>query len=108
MTVSPYLIPGIVREVAVKSFIDVACEHFHVEKEKMLSKCKDGDVVLARQALFYHMKINLNGYSYCQIARIFDKNHATVVHGVKMIRRHMKLEPHTRDRINGLFIKLEQ
>jgi chromosomal replication initiation ATPase DnaA len=47
------------------------------------SKARITEIVIPRQVYWYYMK--KHGFSYSEIGRMFKKNHATVMHGVKRV-----------------------
>ena len=47
------------------------------------SKTRKTETVVARQVYWFYLKSQ--GFGYSQIARIFEMNHSTVVHGIKKI-----------------------
>ena len=47
------------------------------------SKSRKTEVVTARQ-VYWRLMLN-NGFSYSEIGRFFNKNHATIIHGISKI-----------------------
>lgn len=71
----------------VNGFVDVACEYF---KMNLLSKTRLQSIVSVRQALFYALRTR--GIPYSVIARAFDKNHASVIHGHKKVFDYLNIK----------------
>jgi chromosomal replication initiation ATPase DnaA len=47
------------------------------------SKTRITEIVIPRQVYWYYLK--KNKYSYSEIGRMFQKGHATVIHGIKRV-----------------------
>ena len=55
-----------------------------ISKEKLLSPCRDSEIVLTRQCIGYIL-YNKYGLSLTSIGNILARNHATVMHGNKTV-----------------------
>lgn len=62
---------------------DVCCERFGVSRAQLKSKTRLLEVVLARQVAM--LVIHLSGKSTIYAAGVFNKDHATLLHGKKKI-----------------------
>jgi hypothetical protein len=71
-----------IRENFVNSLIDKYNELWRTD---IRSKRRDRKLVLARQCFFYILRTQYR-MRYQEIANIFDKNHASVIHGERVIR----------------------
>lgn len=69
-----------------KSIIDAVAEKFYVSVEKLKAKKRTPNVVKARNVCFYiiHKRI---GNSSTSTGNIFDKDHATVLHGCRRVEK---------------------
>ena len=55
-----------------------------ISKEKLLSPCRDSEIVLTRQCIGYKL-YNKYGLSLTSIGNKLARNHATIIHGNKTI-----------------------
>lgn len=60
-----------------------------IEKYNLKTKCRKQEYIYKRYFIFYYLR--KIGYSYSKIGRIFEKDHATILHGVKMHKLYNKL-----------------
>jgi hypothetical protein len=58
----------------------------------ILKNTRERRHVTAR-AIFYKIYKDLEGWTLADIGRMFDKDHATVLHGIKSIESYMETEP---------------
>ena len=58
----------------------------------ILKNTRERRHVTAR-AIFYKIYKDLEGWTLSDIGRMFDKNHATVLHGISAIEAYMETEP---------------
>ena len=52
-----------------------------IAKDGLLTKSRNRDIVDRRSYLYY--KLKEEGYSLTNIGKLFDKNHATIINGIK-------------------------
>ena len=64
----------------VHLIIDMVCKHESFEKSQVLGNRKKADVTLARQIAFW-LACECTGQSLPAIARVFRRDHTTVIHG---------------------------
>lgn len=87
--VSPYVVPGIKRELTdkfgVNDLFKVIEEVTGISKERMLVKTRVRSVVVARQ-IFFHFTRKYTKLSLTQIGSIFNQDHATVLHGIRQVK----------------------
>jgi chromosomal replication initiation ATPase DnaA len=71
--------------------LDDICRGRGVVREELCGRRRSRSVARARQELWWQIK-NLpdRNYSYCEIARMFGRDHTTVVHGVLAYRRRVR------------------
>ncbi len=71
--------------VWVKHVIRLVCKHYNISRTAMLSSQRSQSIVRPRQVAFYLCK-ELTGRSLPEIGRKFgDKDHTTVLHGVRKV-----------------------
>lgn len=66
----------------IQGLINKYNEIYHVD---LMSKTRRRSIVTARNAFYYILKTQY-GVTYQEIGYVFDKNHATIIHGVKATR----------------------
>lgn len=66
----------------IEALINKYNEIYHVD---LMSKTRIRSVVTARNCFYFILKTQY-GITYQDIGRIFDKNHATIIHGVRSTR----------------------
>lgn len=77
-------------EVTMEGIQDLVSAQYNIEKGTLRSATRRSDVALPRQIVMYLTKTHTD-YSYNVIAeRLGRKNHTTVMHGVRTIKRKMK------------------
>jgi chromosomal replication initiation ATPase DnaA len=67
-----------------------------ISKEKLLSSCRDREIVLTRQCIGYILH-NKYGLSLTSIGNILDRNHATIIHGNKAVEVSLYLHRNHKD-----------
>jgi chromosomal replication initiator protein len=68
-----------------------ACRVFGVEMDQLAGPSRLANVALARQAVYYVLRHNRR-LSYLQIAMQMNRDHSTVIHGVRSITAKMKAD----------------
>lgn len=67
------------------------CDHYGVTMEQIRSEARAQELVDARYAAFYLCRtLRPSPYSYCQIGRVFGRDHTTVIHGAGKAERMIK------------------
>lgn len=82
--------------------IDKVCSLYDVTLMDLKGNSHKGEIVEARQVLFYIFR-NKFKYAFTKIGDIFNKNHATVLHGVKKINGYIEYDKDLKYRINKLY-----
>lgn len=94
-----WLMPIAVRKkVTAYDVISAACESFKITIQALLSKSRDRGLVRVRNICFYVIKNKLN-LSLKEIGKIFNRDHTTVIHGIKYVNDELSLR-HTRQQMN--------
>ena len=69
---------------SIDKLVTIVCEQLFVNKEHIKIKCRKSEFVFARQLIYYYSnKLKIANIS--QMARYFNQNHATALHGIKTI-----------------------
>ena len=68
----------------MNNIINGVCEYYKVDLEKIMGTSRKPNYVIPRHMVQYLMKKELN-MNYVQIAKIFNRRHNSIMHGVKCI-----------------------
>lgn len=83
--ISPYVFPGIENmegQIAFAAFTREVCERLDVSFEEVRSPCRRQELVAVRFAL-YHCLVRREKKTTIKVARFFNRDHSSIVHGVK-------------------------
>lgn len=98
---------NIKREISIENIQRVVSDHFNLPVEKLSSKTRKRNIVVARQLAIYFCK-NMTDLSLKEIGRHFgERDHATVLHSIKTIRDLIQFEPMFIETVTKLEHKLE-
>ncbi len=91
-------------DVKTDNIIQDVCEVYGIELADLMSKARHRILVEPRQVLFYilHKKMNI---PCVNVGKIFNKNHATVLHGANNIKTFMENEKDLRERVTGVLLR---
>lgn len=67
------------------------CAKYNVDFDEVCSERRHKHLVLIRHEIFYRLKVDLQ-MSYPQIAEKFNKDHTTILHGVRKHAARLSLE----------------
>jgi len=87
--------------------IDTICRAMEINVDDVvLNKTRKAEVVMCRHICFYFIQqyVKSKAYpdkpiEYVAIARIFNKNHATIIHAIRKVNDYMKFNLKFRERI---------
>lgn len=90
--------------VKTDNIIADVCQVYGIELADLISKRRHRILVEPRQVLFYilHKKLNIPCVT---VGKMFNKNHATVLHGAKNILNWMDNDQELSKRVNGVMIR---
>ena len=71
--------------------INEVCEYYGISFDEIMSKSRLSILVEARSVCYYILRHSFNLQLY-KIAKIFNKNHATVMFGIRRLEDLMKYE----------------
>ena len=110
----------------LKSAINGGKDHVHMDKEvvnivskvqdatgisysQMRSKNRERETVLARQYAMYRIYDNLYhlGYTITAIGKMFNRDHATVLYGIKQMREALEVNDYLVKKIHERYGELE-
>ena len=85
--ISPYVYPGIdvkPGDVEFANFLSCVATSFGTSTDRILSPSRDQQLVEIRQCM-WHVLYNEEKKNYSRLARMFNRDHATVLYGVKKV-----------------------
>jgi chromosomal replication initiator protein len=81
------------REVtAADRVIEVVCQFYGVEKAALLGSDRTQHVAMVRHIAMYLARL-YSGLSYPALGSAFQRDHSSIIHGVRMIERRIKDQP---------------
>ena len=81
--------------------VQAVSAEFKVEAGEIMGRCRQQDVSLARQVVFYLARELTQGSSP-QIGRLFRRDHGTILFGLKAVENRMAIQPHFKARVEKL------
>ena len=66
------------------NIINYVCEYYKVDTKELIGRSRKPNYVIPRHMVQYLMKNELN-MNYSQIAKVFNRRHNSIMHGVKCI-----------------------
>ena len=69
--------------------MEAVANYFYIPVEQMISKDRSKDVAYPRQMAMYMIRQELE-YSFPDIAKIFKRDHTTVMHGLKKVEQTLQ------------------
>ena len=91
-------------KIKTDNIIADVCQVYGIELADLMSKARYRILVEPRQVLFYilHKKLNI---PCVKVGKMFNKNHATVLHGANNILNWMEQEKELRERVTGVLLR---
>ncbi len=94
-----------IKDLTVNQIIKTVAEFYNVTVDEISSDRRTQTLVTPRQvAMFLSRK--LTSLSFPEIAKVFDKTHATVHHGMQAIQKRMDVESELRRALEQITVKL--
>jgi chromosomal replication initiator protein len=94
------------KNVTIDQIITATCEHFNVKEEDIFGKSRKADIVTVRQVSMYlahkHTKLTASKIGIY----VGNRDHATVLHGIKTIDGRLKVEKELQRHLDELEEKL--
>ena len=94
-----------VKNISPKKIIDKVAKYYNLKSEDLLGKSRVKSIKSARQVAMYLLSEEL-GLSTVKIGAEFNKDHTTIMHGIKIIKDGMKLDFSLREQIADLRSKI--
>ena len=94
-----------VKNISPKKIIDKVAKYYNLKSEDLLGKSRVKSIKSARQVAMYLLSEEL-GLSTVKIGAEFNKDHTTIMHGIKIIKDGMKLDFNLREQIADLRSKI--
>ena len=93
------------RRVSPRQVIDRVAKYYNLNAKDLLGTSRVKDIKNARQVAMYLMNEEL-GLSTPKIGDEFKKDHTTIMHGVKVIKKNLKTDFNLREQITELRSKI--
>ncbi len=94
------------KEITVEGIQEIVAEHYAMSIDKILSRSRTRDVVVARQlSMFLSKKMTNN--SLKSIGKSFGKDHTTVIHAIKSIKNLLDTDNEFQSEIMALEKRIE-
>ena len=93
------------RSVTAKNVIDKVAKYYSLLPADLLGKSRTKDIKNARQIAMFLMNDEL-GMSTVKIGAEFNKDHTTIMHGIKVVKKNLKLDFNLREQISELRNKI--
>ena len=93
------------KRVSAKQVIDKVAKYYDVSSKDLYGKSRVKNIKSARQVAMYLLNDEL-GLSTIKIGNEFDKDHTTIMHGIKVIKNNLKLNFNLREQIAEIRSKL--
>ena len=89
------------KKITPDLIIDACAKFYNVKKEDIYSEKRTNDIAFARHVSMYLMR-EIIDYSFPKIGSVFEKDHATAIHGHKRIKKLMEEDLGIKINIEGL------
>lgn len=93
------------RKLSIEEIQSTVAKKYNVTIAQILSSERTQSIVTPRQLSMYIAR-KFTTRSLPEIAKMFDKTHATILHGVRNIERHLDVEPELRESLAEILSKL--
>ena len=85
--------------------IDVVCDQYNINKEDIISKRRNREIVIPRQVIMY-LCIKKAGIPSTRIEKILKKDHSTIFHGANSIESELEYDKDLKLSVDTLLNKL--
>ena len=93
------------KKISIEEIQNKVCRFYGVTMAQLLSPERTQSIVTPRQLAMYISKKYTNR-SLPEVAKMFDKTHATIIHGVKSITKRLDVEPELRQSLANIIEEL--
>ncbi len=93
------------RSVSPKQVVDKVAKYYNLNSKDLYGTSRIKDIKSARQIAMYLMKDQL-GLSTVKIGNEFNKDHTTIMHGIKVVENALKTDFNLRSQISDLREKI--
>lgn len=77
--------------VVSRIFAEVVCRHFQITTTHITSRSREEFIAIPRQIIFYLIH-KLHGAGWSAIARVFQRDHGTIMHGYKAVADRISVD----------------
>ncbi len=86
---------------SIKVICELVCQEFQITLDRLQSRSRQEYIAVPRMLVFY-LAHHIKDLRFAAIARIFAKDHGTVIHGCKSIQDRMSVDRTFRERVERL------
>ena len=94
------------REKHIENICRIVFAYFDVPLEKIKVKSRKAELIRAKQFTTYFLRREVNKTSLSEIGKIFDLDHATILHSINKIKGVIEVDKEYRNYHNELCTKL--
>lgn len=91
----------------VKFMINLICENFNTSFLDVLKQDRNEKVLLTRQVAIYLLR-KYTKKSYTELGKLFERNHATCIHSVKVIKNYLDVDKQLIYKIKDIETQIQQ
>ncbi len=78
--------------VTPENILTGCAKYYHIKEEDIMSNIRTKNIATARQVVMYLMR-EILGLSHLKIAKFFDKDHTTIMYGIRKIEKEIENNP---------------
>jgi chromosomal replication initiation ATPase DnaA len=86
---------------------EVTCKYYHMPVSDVMARNRVADINLTRQVCFWISKYLPDYFSLTVIGSYYNRDHATVINGVKRIESLYSLDPNFRQDLENILLTLQ-
>lgn len=87
-----YIIPGTYINIYKEyNIIEDVCKYFNISKNELISKSRERRFAEPRQIAIFIIRLKFKNYQLKKIGSIFNKDHSTILHSIKVVENQMKI-----------------
>ena len=92
MFISPYVFPGIRREIEIsaQNIVEVVANYYNISVDELKTKSRKSEVILPRQICIYLIRRKTK-LSYPQIAKYFNHHHTSIIYTFTTISNFLSI-----------------
>lgn len=93
--------------ITLNMILEVVAEHYKIDQEEITSKKRTAEIALPRQIFMYLCREMMPNITLKGIAAILERDHSTVLHGIKKVEEDIQTNKELKDTIEILKEKIK-